>query len=293
VSKEIQVPETLEMVAREGKPMFSSMQIAQCFGKRHDHVLRAARDLISKIGGGQAVPGGAPNFGGANFGFVEDAYIDGQGKTRPYFLMTKDAMLLLTTGFTGEKALAVRVRLVEIAARYERILAERDAPPPMLPGGDPVAAVQGLVKDLSALREENAALRQRNEQTSRSDELAREIAGLKIENANLRALLANAPTLTEVTALLDVGGKLYGMAKDMKRRVSEANLGRLPGPVSVPSNRSALADSPMMLEIEGAAAFHSKAECPFAADDRRAEHWRRGWAQEKGRMSNESGKESG
>ena len=75
----------------------SSLDVAETFEKRHDHVLR---DLIKVTD---------PNSGlSAKFirdNFFKDTYKDTTGRSLPYYLMTKDGFTILAMGYNGEKAM--------------------------------------------------------------------------------------------------------------------------------------------------------------------------------------------
>lgn len=70
----------------------TSLDVAETFGKRHDHVLRDIREL-----------GCSEEFRLSNFG--ESSYINDQNKTQPMFLMTRDGFTLLVMGYTGDLAM--------------------------------------------------------------------------------------------------------------------------------------------------------------------------------------------
>lgn len=76
-----------------------SLKVADAFGKRHTHVLRAIETLD------------CPNeFREPNFGLAN--YIDEQGKPRPMYEMTKDGWMFLVMGFTGEKAAQIKIAFI-------------------------------------------------------------------------------------------------------------------------------------------------------------------------------------
>lgn len=76
-----------------------SLKVADAFGKRHTHVLRAIESLD------------CPNeFREPNFGLAN--YIDEQGKPRPMYEMTKDGWMFLVMGFTGEKAAQIKIAFI-------------------------------------------------------------------------------------------------------------------------------------------------------------------------------------
>ena len=79
-----------------------SRVVAKEFGKRHADVLRALRKLMA-----QMPDGGVRNF-------AHTPVIDAQnGKTYDVYQMTKDGFMLLVMGFTGEKALRVKLAFIE------------------------------------------------------------------------------------------------------------------------------------------------------------------------------------
>lgn len=80
---------------KEGKPVTTSLKVAEYFGKKHSKVLRAIKMLKC-----------SKEFSEANFGSAD--YIDEQGKPRPMYTMTKNGFMFLVMGFTGEKAAAIK-----------------------------------------------------------------------------------------------------------------------------------------------------------------------------------------
>lgn len=80
-------------------PVTDSRRVADHFGKRHDVVLRAF-DLL----------GCDVEFSRRNF--VVAAELDAQGKPRRIVRMTKDGFMLLAMGFTGAKAMAMKIAYI-------------------------------------------------------------------------------------------------------------------------------------------------------------------------------------
>jgi len=89
---------------RDGRAFASSRQVAETFGKRHDHVLRDIREAESTVNSF------APQFWGTNF--TEHTYAD-RGKRYPEFLMTKNGFSYIVTGFTGKKAAQFKVAYIQ------------------------------------------------------------------------------------------------------------------------------------------------------------------------------------
>ena len=75
----------------------TSLDIAETFEKRHDHVLR---DIV-KITDPKS--GLSEKFISDNF--LEDTYKDSTGRKLPYYLMTRNGFTMLVMGYTGEKAM--------------------------------------------------------------------------------------------------------------------------------------------------------------------------------------------
>lgn len=97
-----------------GRPATTSLEVAQFFGKRHTDVLR-------DIGN---VAGNCPeNFSQRNFASAE--YSDEQGKPRPMFILYRDGFMLLVMGYTGKKALAMKLAYIEAFNRMEEELARQ------------------------------------------------------------------------------------------------------------------------------------------------------------------------
>lgn len=72
-----------------------SLKVADAFGKRHTHVLRAIESLDC-----------SKEFNEPNFGLVE--YIDAKGESRPMYEMTKDGWMFLVMGCMFKSTLKFR-----------------------------------------------------------------------------------------------------------------------------------------------------------------------------------------
>lgn len=93
-----------EYISADGDSLLTdSKKVAFVFGKRHDHVIRAIRTLMSKL---------PIEFSSVNFGecFIVNELAN--GKQEPMFRMTKDGFSLLVMGFTGEKALMFKLSYI-------------------------------------------------------------------------------------------------------------------------------------------------------------------------------------
>ena len=97
-----------------GRPATTSLEVAKFFHKRHDHVVRSIQDLISNT---------PESFSAPNCGAAE--YSDEQGKPRPRFILYRDGFMLLVMGYTGKKALAMKLAYIEAFNRMEEELARQ------------------------------------------------------------------------------------------------------------------------------------------------------------------------
>lgn len=104
------------VMLHNGRPATTSLEVAKFFGKRHDHVVRGIKELIDNC----VESFSAPNFGEANqlnsfsgLNFELASYIDEQGKTRPMYIIYRDGFMLLVMGYTGKKALVIKLAYIE------------------------------------------------------------------------------------------------------------------------------------------------------------------------------------
>lgn len=95
-----------------GVAMTTSLDIAQYFDKRHDHVLRDIRSL--EVSDSFRLP---------NFG--ESSYLNQQGKQQPMYHLTKDGFIFLVMGFTGEKAAQIKEAYIAAFNRMEAKLVQQ------------------------------------------------------------------------------------------------------------------------------------------------------------------------
>ena len=115
-----------------GKVTTTSLKIADVFGKRHTHVLRAITNLQC-----------SPEFTERNFGLSE--YADNTGRKLPMFTITRDGFAFLASGFTGKEAAQWKEKYIEAFNELERRALEKAAakaapkalppPPKALPAG--------------------------------------------------------------------------------------------------------------------------------------------------------------
>ena len=138
---------------RDGIPVTTSRAVAEQFGKRHDHVIRAIEELLSQLthptfGGSDGeneqtetalIPSPTSDFAAQNF--LQTTYKDSTGRELPEYLLTRDGFTLLAMGFTGAKALTFKVAYINAFNRMEQLIK----------GGVSVATLQNLEERLQAL----------------------------------------------------------------------------------------------------------------------------------------------
>jgi Rha family phage regulatory protein len=96
----------------DGRPVTTSLNVADVFGKQHQHVMRAIRSLD--------VP---EEFSRSNFG--PSAYVDERGKAQPMCNLTRDGFTLLAMGFTGKAAMQFKLAYIDAFNRMEQELLNR------------------------------------------------------------------------------------------------------------------------------------------------------------------------
>lgn len=99
---------------KDGKPVTTTLDIAQHFSKRHDTVLRAVKNLDC-----------SKEFTDRNFAASE--YADSTGRKLPMFQITRDGFVFLCMGFTGAEA--AKWKEAYINAFNEMEAALRNQPP--------------------------------------------------------------------------------------------------------------------------------------------------------------------
>ena len=99
-------------VNKEDVTVVTSLNIAETFGKRHDHVLRDIKELEC-----------SEEFRLSNFG--ESSYTNSQNKKQLMYLITRDGFTLLVMGYTGEKAMKFKEAYIKQFNAMEKALFER------------------------------------------------------------------------------------------------------------------------------------------------------------------------
>lgn len=118
-----------------GQPVANSRDIAEHFGKDHNHVLRDIGALKKDV---------------SNFGqmFYETEIPDSYGRLQRAYLMNRDGFSLLAMGFTGKAALEWKVKYIRAFNRMEQTIKTGKLPKPRT---DPaISAKRVQVMELNA-----------------------------------------------------------------------------------------------------------------------------------------------
>ena len=94
-------------------PAVTSLQVAEAFGKRHDHVIRDIRETSAKC---------SESFNAPNFGLVD--YMDAKGETRPMYLLSKDGLMMVAMAYTTPEAMRVKEAYINRFNEMERAITE-------------------------------------------------------------------------------------------------------------------------------------------------------------------------
>lgn len=116
----------------DGRPATTSLEVARFFGKQHQHVIRDITGLTDNC---------PESFSASNFGRA--SYLDEQAKNRPMYIIHRDGFMLLVMGYTGKKALALKLAYIEAFNHMEAEIAKRNRPAlPAAPRFDEAAMLE-------------------------------------------------------------------------------------------------------------------------------------------------------
>lgn len=117
----------------DGRPATTSLEVAKFFDKRHDDVLKSIRNLL---------PNCPAEFTARNFAVSN--YMDNTGRSLAMYIIHRDGFMLLVMGYTGKKALALKLAYIEAFNRMEAELAKRKERPalPAAPRFDEAAILE-------------------------------------------------------------------------------------------------------------------------------------------------------
>lgn len=125
------------VTVKEGEAFANSRDVAAYFGKRHDDVLKAIRNLLDQ----------ERELGVRNF--AETPYVEPQnGQTYKSYDMDRDGFALLAMGFTGSKALKWKMRYIEAFNAMQAEIERQAKSGPMIDMNDP-GALRGLLLSYS------------------------------------------------------------------------------------------------------------------------------------------------
>lgn len=102
------------LATQNGEPVASSRQIAESFGKDHNHVLRDIKALLE----------GMPKNGQTPMFYKTEYTHEQNGQSYPVYLMNRDGFTLLAMGFTGKAALEWKLKYIAAFNAMEKKLKE-------------------------------------------------------------------------------------------------------------------------------------------------------------------------
>ena len=148
--------EKIIITSAHEQPTTTSLNVAKVFDKQHKNILRDIEKILTSSNLSSLKDRDiekiltAPNLGSENKNdsqidsspnlgalttsnlralkewFFESTYIDKKGEARKSYEMTKDGFMLLSMGFTGEKALALKIAYIEQFNAMEKELQDRE-----------------------------------------------------------------------------------------------------------------------------------------------------------------------
>ena len=92
----------LSISIHNGRPAVTSLDVSKFFEKRHGNVVRDIAQIVSNS---------PEKFSRLNFELA--SYLDEQAKNRPMYIIYRDGFMLLVMGYTGKKALAIKLAYIE------------------------------------------------------------------------------------------------------------------------------------------------------------------------------------
>ena len=100
------------VIMRDQQAVTTSLQVAENFEKKHQHVLRDIDALKQDV---------------SNFGqmFIESNQPDSYGRDRRIYYMNRDGFSLLAMGFTGKKALQFKLKYIDAFNQMEKQLQQQ------------------------------------------------------------------------------------------------------------------------------------------------------------------------
>lgn len=197
-------------------PTVSSLQVAEIFGKRHDHVLRDIQQVLTQV---------PEIFIKPNFGVVEYPVRRGFGTEMvKAYLLSKDGFTLLTMGYTGEKAMKFKVAYINRFNEMEARLAQRVPDDPTSLGlpdfRNPVEAAKAWALAIEEKQEVEGRLAIAEPKAAVYDEVvAPNVLTLtdfcrRLEGVNLMAVKRSLCTANVLYYVPGVGYRVYARYRD-------------------------------------------------------------------------------
>ena len=177
-------------------PAVTSQQVAAAFGKRHDHVIRDIREVMSKC---------TKSFTAPNFGVSE--YTDSTGRTLPLYLLSKDGLMMVTMGYITPEAMRVKETYINRFNEMEWELAmPKIAGIPVPDFDNPALAARAWAEQYErrqiAEAQRDEAIRTKAEIGSRREATAMNTASrLSKENARLHDALGDGKTWKQAKSI--------------------------------------------------------------------------------------------
>lgn len=192
----------LGLIIKDSKVVVGSREVAEKFGKRHDHILRDIENLIEELGTPQ-------NWGHL---FIENQYQHPQNnQLYKEFLLTRDGFSLLVMGFTGKKALNWKIKYIEAFNKMEEDLKKQ------LQFKLPGSYVEAL-RELASTVEEKEKLTQQNQ-----------LMAPKAEMYDILLTGDNAQSVGEVAKSFGIGrNKLFDFLRERKVLISKGTMKNTP-----------------------------------------------------------------
>ena len=120
----------IKINSTNGTATVSSLQIARDFDKLHKDVLKSIENIKAQFCAlTQRAEFSAVKFPPTEKYFIDSTYKAGTGKNYKSYKVTRDGFMLLSMGFTGEKALALKIAYIEQFNAMEKELKKQEKLP--------------------------------------------------------------------------------------------------------------------------------------------------------------------
>ena len=120
----------IKINSTNGTATVSSLQIARDFDKQHYNVIRDIENIKAQFCAlTQRAEFSAVKFPPTEKYFIDSTYKAGTGKNYKSYKVTRDGFMLLSMGFTGEKALALKIAYIEQFNAMEKELKKQEKLP--------------------------------------------------------------------------------------------------------------------------------------------------------------------